>query len=315
MIALTCACEKSKKNGKDRRGNQRFKCVDCGRTWTEKKAKPLGDMRIDQGRAVMALKMLLEGMSIRATERITSLHRDTICDLILTVGKNCKSFLDRTVVDVEVDDVQCDEIWSFVGCKEKTKKRKGYEAGDIGDCWTFIAIERNTKLILASHVAKRTDTREFLLKLRKATSGRFQLSSDGWGGYTNNVPFIFRNDVDFGQLIKTYKSEQAETRYSPAMITSIEKKAVFGSPDPEKICTSHVERVNLTLRMNLRRFTRLTNAHSKSWVHHEAMQNILFAWYNFCRVHASLEKQTPAMASGLAGSIWSIDKLLDKASE
>ena len=147
MIALTCACEKSKKNGKDRRGNQRFKCVDCGRTWTEKKAKPLGDMRIDQGRAVMALKMLLEGMSIRATERITSLHRDTICDLILTVGDNCKSFLERTVVDVEVNDVQCDEIWSFVGCKEKTKKRKGYEAADIGDCWTFIAVERNTKLV------------------------------------------------------------------------------------------------------------------------------------------------------------------------
>ena len=313
MIALTCACEKSKKNGKDRRGNQRFKCVDCGRTWTEKKATPLGDMRIDQGRAVMALKMLLEGMSIRATERITSLHRDTICDLILTVGDNCKSLLERTVSGVEVNDVQCDEIWSFVGCKEKTKKRKGYEAGDIGDCWTFIAIERTTKLVLAHHVAKRTDTREFLLKLRKATSGRFQLSSDGWGGYTNNVPFIFRNDVDFGQLIKTYKSEQAETRYSPAMITSIEKKAVFGSPDPEKICTSHVERVNLTLRMNLRRFTRLTNAHSKSWVHHEAMQNILFAWYNFCRVHASLEKQTPAMASGLADDKWSIEKLLMKA--
>ena len=97
------------------------------------------------------------------------------------------------------------------------------------------------------------------------------------------------------------------------MITSIEKKAVFGSPDPENICTSHVERLNLTLRMNLRRFTRLTNAHSKSWIHHEAMQNILFAWYNFCRVHASLEKQTPAMASGLADDKWSIEKLLMKA--
>ena len=112
MIALTCACEKSKKNGKDRRGNQRFKCVDCGRTWTEKKAKPLGDMRIDQGRAVMALKMLLEGMSIRATERITSLHRDTICDLILTVGANCKSFLERTVVAVSYTHLTLPTIYS-----------------------------------------------------------------------------------------------------------------------------------------------------------------------------------------------------------
>ena len=313
MIALSCECKSTKKNGKDRNGNQRFKCRDCSRTWTETRVKPLGDMRISMDKAILAINLLVEGMSVRAVERITNLHRDTICDLILTVGENCGRLLSRVVRNVEVADVQCDEIWSFVGCKEKTKKKLGYDAADIGDCWTFIAIERTTKLVLAHHVAKRTDTREFLLKLRKATSGRFQLSSDGWGGYTNNVPFIFRNDVDFGQLIKTYKSEQAETRYSPAMITSIEKKAVFGSPDPEKICTSHVERVNLTLRMNLRRFTRLTNAHSKSWVHHEAMQNIMFAWYNFCRVHASLEKQTPAMASGLADSTWSIEKLLNEA--
>jgi IS1 family transposase len=272
-------------------------------------------MRISIDRAHLAINLLVEGMSVRAVERITNLHRDTICDLILTVGENCGRLLSRIVKAVPVDDVQCDEIWSFVGCKEKTKKKRGYTLNEIGDCWTFIAIERNTKLVLAHHVAKRDNTREFLDKLRLAVTGRFQISTDGWGGYTNNIPFVFRNDADFGQLIKTYASQQEQTRYSPAMIIRAEKRAVFGSPDPDNICTSHIERLNLTLRMNLRRFTRLTNAHSKSWKHHEAMQNILFAWYNFSRVHASLDKKTPAMESGLTDAVWSIERLLTEAVE
>lgn len=313
MIAFACECKSTKKNGKDRNKNQRFKCRDCGRTWTEARVKPLGDMRISMDKAILAINLLVEGMSIRAVERITNLHRDTICDLVLTVGANCGHLLSRVVKDVEVNDVQCDEIWSFVGCKEKTKKKRGYTADDIGDSWTFIAIERNTKLVLAHHVAKRDDTRAFLDKLRSAVTGRFQISTDGWGGYTNNVPFVFRNDADFGQLIKTYASQQEQTRYSPAQIIRAEKNVRFGNPDPALICTSHVERLNLTLRMNSRRFTRLTNAHSKSWEHHEAMQNIIFAWYNFSRVHASLDKKTPAMASGLSESVWSIEKLLSEA--
>lgn len=315
MITLSCECKDAKKNGKDRKGNQRFKCRDCGRTWTAARIKPIGEMRISIDRAHLAINLLVEGMSVRAVERITNLHRDTICDLILTVGENCGRLLSRIVKAVPVDDVQCDEIWSFVGCKEKTKKKRGYTLNEIGDCWTFIAIERNTKLVLAHHVAKRDNTREFLDKLRLAVTGRFQISTDGWGGYTNNIPFVFRNDADFGQLIKTYASQQEQTRYSPAMIIRAEKRAVFGSPDPDNICTSHIERLNLTLRMNLRRFTRLTNAHSKSWKHHEAMQNILFAWYNFSRVHASLDKKTPAMESGLTDAVWSIERLLTEAVE
>ena len=179
MIALSCDCKSTKKNGKDRKGNQRFKCRDCSRTWTEARVKPLGDMRISMDKAILAISLLVEGMSVRAVERITNLHRDTICDLILTVGENCGRLLSRVVRNVEVADVQCDEIWSFVGCKEKTKKKRGYDAEDIGDSWTFIAIERNTKLVLAHHVAKRTDTRSFLDKLRLAVTGRFQISTDG----------------------------------------------------------------------------------------------------------------------------------------
>ena len=314
MIALTCDCTNYKKNGRDRNKNQRFKCRDCNRTWIEERVKPIGDMRISFDKAVLAINLLVEGNSIRACERIAKLHRDTICDLVLTVGGNCGRMLSRIVKDVPVSDIQCDEIWSWVGCKERTKKARGYTSDAIGDCWTFIALERKTKLVLAFHVGKRDQAKEFLQKLRKAVTGKFQISTDGWGGYTNNVPYVFRYDADFGQLIKTYSKEQSEIRYSPARIISAEKKPVWGSPDHDRICTSHIERLNLSLRMNMRRFTRLTNGFSKSWAHHEAMQNIFFAWYNFSRVHASLDKKTPAMESGLAESAWSIEQLLTMAS-
>jgi hypothetical protein len=137
-----------------------------------------------------------------------------------------------------------------------------------------------------------------LQKLRSATSGRFQLSTDGLTSYTLNVPFVLGGRVDFVQLVKTYSSTQEVTRYSPATITSAEKRPQFGNPDPDSICMSHIERLNLTIRMNMRRFTRLTNAHSKSPQHHTAIQAIFFAWYNFCRKHEALKGKTPAMPVG-----------------
>lgn len=313
MIALGCGHEEFKKHGKDRNGNQRFRCKTCGKSWIEERSKPIGDMRIDLDRAITSLNLLLEGMSVRAVERVTGLKRDTICDLVLIVGQNCEKFLRSAVKDVAVDDVQVDELWAFVGCKARTKQRLN-RTDDCGDSWTYIAIERNTKLILAHHVGDRNGEHatEFLRKLRKATSGRFQLTSDGFGGYTYNVPFTFGRDVDYGRLVKQYQSSQAETRYSPASIISAERTASFGNPDPEKICTSHVERANLTLRMQVRRFTRLTNAHSKSMDHHKAMQAIFFAHYNYCRKHTTV-KQTPAQAAKLTQMQWSIGELLHAA--
>jgi IS1 family transposase len=181
--------------------------------------------------------------------------------------------------------------------------------------WTFIAIDRDTKLVLAHQVGQRDDStcRRFLKRLNAATIGRFQLSTDGLAAYTLNVPFTFDSRVDFAQLTKTYASQQEVTRYSPATITSIEKIPQFGNPDPDKICTSHIERFNLTCRMTQRRFTRLTNAHSKSSKHHAAMQAIFFAFYNFCRKHEALGKTTPAMAAGLAQKPWTIQELLERA--
>lgn len=169
---------------------------------------------------------------------------------------------------------------------------------------------------LAHHIADRSGEAAelFMQKLKHATTGRFQLTTDGWQGYQYSVPMTFLHDVDFAQLIKTYDKEQETVRYSPAKIRSIEKVARFGNPDMEMVSTSFVENFNLQLRMGLRRFTRLTNAFSKSLDHHTAMQNIFIAAYNFARKHGTL-KMSPGMASGLTDSVWSIEKLLIAAAQ
>jgi transposase-like protein/IS1 family transposase len=314
MILATCQHESTKKHGKDRKGNQRYRCRLCGETWIEPTAKPLGDMRISMRDATLALGMLLEGMSIRATERLTGLDQNTIGSLILTVGDNCQHLLDTKVRSVAVEDVQVDELWSFIGCKEKTRAASG-RGEEYGDSWTFVGIDRTTKLVLAHLVGQRDNETclTFLKQLNRATTGRFQISTDGLNTYTHNVPFVLGSRVDFAQLVKTYSSTQEQTRYSPAKIESAEKKPVFGNPDWDRICTSHIERFNLTVRMQVRRFTRLTNAHSKSPKHHVAMQAIFFAWYNFCRKHETIKGQTPAMAAGLADKVWSIREMLERA--
>ena len=315
MIALKCDCTNFSKNGKSRKGEQRFVCKDCKRRWTEERPRPLGDMRIDLDRAALAIQLLVEGSSVRSTSRITKLSQDTISSLILLVGDNCEKFLAKTVKDVETNFVECDEVWSFVGMKERTRKKLGY-GNEFGDSWSFVAIDRETKLILAHHVSDRSSAAAymFLEKLNLATTGRFQLTTDGWQGYTTAVPMTFGNRVDFAQLIKTYEKEQETIRYSPPKIKSIEKVVRFGKPDLSMVSTSFIENWNLQLRMSNRRHTRLTNAFSKSKTHHAAMQTIFVATYNFCRKHGTL-KASPAMASGLTREVWSIEKLLKMAAQ
>lgn len=312
MIAF-CKHKGRAKHGINRQGNQRYKCTACGTTFIDESPKPLGNMRISMREAILALGMLLEGMSIRATSRLTGLDKNTICDLILVAGDNCGHFLDTQIRGLEVEHVQVDEIWSFVGCKNKTAITKEYNE-DRGDSWTTVAIERNTKLVIAHQAGERDATTicTLLQKLADNTVGRFQISTDGLAAYRLNVPFMLRDRVDFGVIIKKFQHSQRTKRYSPASIIGIEKKVRYGNPDLSMITTSHVERFNLTMRMNNRRFTRLTNAHSKSLKHHVAMQNIFFAWYNFCRKHSTI-KTTPAVASGLAEKPWSIKQLLENA--
>jgi IS1 family transposase len=315
VIVQACTHETKHKHGKDRQGNQRYKCALCGQTFADESARPLGTLRISMKQATTALSLMLEGMSVRSIQRLTGLCRHTLADLGIVVGGNCQRLLESKIRNVEVKDVQLDEIWSFVGMKEKQRIARG-KSPEFGDSWTFIGIERETKLILAHEVGQRDGNTcwSFLLKLKSAVgNGRFQLTTDGLGAYRQNVPFAFGMQVDFAVLIKNYASTQETTRYSPAKITNIEKLPMFGDCDETRISTSHIERFNLTLRMSLRRFTRLTNGHSKSLSHHVAMQALFIAFYNFCRKHEALKGATPAMAARLAEKPWTIRELLESA--
>jgi transposase-like protein/IS1 family transposase len=317
MIVIACQHETRHKHGKDRQGNQRYKCAGCGLTMVDDSAKPLGTLRVSMKQATMALALMLEGMSVRSVQRLTGLCRQTLADLILVVGENCQRLLDERVQNVEVTDCQLDEIWSFCGMKERTRQLRGKSPVEFGDSWTFYAISEN-KLILAHQVGQRdSDTCwAFLMKMKKAVGkGRFQVTTDGLAAYRQNVPFAFQSQVDFAVLIKNYSSSQTETRYSPATITNIEKLPMFGDCDEDKISTSYIERFNLTVRMSLRRFTRLTNGHSKSLRHHTAMQALFVAWYNFARKNEALKNQTPAMASNLTDHVWTIKELIERAAE
>ena len=269
-------------------------------------------MYIPQDRAVMALQLLLEGNSIRSTERITGMDRNTIMRLLVLAGKKCEHLMRVKIEHLRVKDVEADEIWGFVGKKEG-HKQPGDEAYQTGDAWCFVAMERTTKLVLAFHLGKRNriGTEAFIAKLRYATSNeRFQLTTDGFPGYTPAIAIALADRVDYAQLIKVYGTPRdGEQRYSPAEIIGTEVVPVMGKPNPRRICTSHVERQNLSIRMGMRRMTRLTNAFSKRWESLEAAYALHFAYYNFCRIHKTL-RVTPAMEQGISDHVLTIKELI-----
>lgn len=301
--------------GKDRDGNPRRKCksVECGATFGIIPERPLGSMRLDMDKAVLCLSMLTEGASIRSTERISGVHRDTIMRLLRLAGAKCEALLNRLVRGVEVEDVQADELWAFVGMKEKTKHRKRVTDPNLGDAYTFIGLERSSKLALAFHLGRRTseDASMFAAKLDAATAGRFQLSTDGFNGYPAAIEEHLGGRVDYGQIVKVFGPEtvDSERRYSPPAIISAEKVAISGTPAEERICTSHVERTNLHVRMQMRRFTRLTNAFSRKRENLRAALALHFAAYNLTWMHSSI-RMTPAMKAGVARKPWTVRDLL-----
>jgi transposase-like protein/IS1 family transposase len=305
------------KIGKDRKGNQRFRCNSCRKTFQEQQEKPLNNMYLPMEKAVLILRLLVEGNSIRSTERITGVEKKTILSLLVLAGEKCERLLNEKIKDVPVRDVQADEMWGFVGMKQKTMRRKvAANALDadthMGDAYTFVAIERHTKLVLAWHLGRRNvrDTVEFTEKIYEATSGRFQLSTDGFNAYPDAVAYSLGTRVDFAQLIKIYEHPTEDAhRYSPAKVVETLSRPMFGNPDPDRICTSHVERQNLTMRMMMRRLTRLTNAFSKKWENLRAALALHFAYYNFCRIHKSI-RCTPAMEAGITKRVWELKDLL-----
>jgi IS1 family transposase/transposase-like protein len=315
MIQIACNHQHTQKHGKDTYGNQRRKCMLCGKTWIEKAPQALGAMRIEKSKAVLALKLMLEGSSLRTINRLTGLNRHTLASLLLLIGKRCHRFLNTKIRGVQTSDIQVDELWAFIGCKEKYRMAMG-RSEELGDSYTYLAIDRTSKLILTHQIGKRdsSNTRLFVSKLREAFAGNCHVTSDGFSPYTHSLPVaLWDKNITFAQLIKVFSKQtpREEARYSPAPISNIIKKKVWGDCEDSQISTSHVERLNLSVRMGMRRFTRLTNAHSKSWRYHAAAVALWICYYNYCRPHMTL-KTTPAVKAGLTDSVWSVDRLLDE---
>ena len=303
-----------KKHGKDRKGNQRYRCLSCGKTYIL--SERLEGKNLPVSKIELCIKLLVEGNSVRSTERIAGVHRDTILRLLETVGKRCMWIQENIVKDVKVKFVQADEIWSFIQMKDKTKHAKEITDDKIGTAYTFTSIDADSKLIVAWHLGRRTeqDATAFLEKIYKAVDGGtkwFQISTDGWKGYDHTVNEVLGSKAHYGQIVKMYGTPNPdEVRYSAAECIGAKKRTVAGRPVKEKISTSIVERNNLTMRMSMRRFTRLTNGFSKKWENLNYHLALNFAYYNFVRPHKSLNGATPAMASGLAKTFWTLKDLM-----
>jgi len=310
---MTCHnCQiQAKKFGKDRKGVQRFRCNGCKKTFSELQDRPLGTMRHPMEKALQVLQLLVEGVSVRSAERITGVEKKTILALLERVGERCEMLLENLIRNVPVKDVQCDELWAFVQMKEKTKTRKALTTEKLGDAYCFVAIERSTKLVLSWHLGRRSagDTDVFINKLDQATQGHFQVTTDGFSPYRDAIGLTLGGRTDFAQLIKVYGEVPDEHRYSPAKVLSTETARQHGRPDPDRVCTSHIERQNLTIRMSMRRLTRLTNGFSKKWENLKAAYALHFAHYNFCRIHSTI-KCTPAMEAKITKRVWDLKDLL-----
>jgi transposase-like protein/IS1 family transposase len=300
--------------GKHRNGLRRYRCPKCKRTFTEQHRRVCDTMYISQDRAVLALQLLLEGNSIRSTERICQMDRNTIMSLLLKAGERCQHLMDEKLVNLDVRDVEVDEIWGFVGKKEGHRKAADQNVAEIGDAYCFVAMERNSKLVLTHYLGKRNapSTDHFIAKLARATSRfPYQLTTDGFQPYIKAIKRNLAGRVHFGQLVKVYASpREGEQRYSPPEVVRAVPNPVMGYPKLGRICTSHIERQNLSIRMGMRRMTRLTNAFSKKWGNLEAAYSLWFAYYNFCRIHKTL-RVTPAMESGITNHCWNLRELLN----
>jgi transposase-like protein/IS1 family transposase len=313
MQCANCETDTCKKFGKTREGHQRFRCRTCRKTYSERPERPLGDMRLPLDRALLCLNLLCEGSSIRAIERITGTEKKTILRLLVQVGEGCERMLAETVKDVPVKDVQADELWTYVRCKQGTRERKKIADPDAGDAYCYIGMERTSKLILAWHLGRRNgwDAHDFVAKLSTATAGTFQLTTDGFNGYPNAVEFNLGGRADYAQVVKEFTNVGGEEgrRYAPPRLLGQEKIMVSGRPDEDRVSTSHIERANWTLRGHLRRFTRLSNGFSRKKENLRAALALYFAYYNFCRMHKTI-RMTPAMAAGLARKPWTLADLL-----
>ena len=258
---------------------------------------------------------LCEGMSIRATERLTDTHRDTIMRLGVRVGSGCARLHDYLIRDLSPSIIELDELWAFIG--KKRRQVKPTDPREFGDCYTFIALDVTNKAII-SYISNKRDgvTTEFFLRdLKSRIKGRPLINSDAFQPYETAINVVFGKKADYAQVVKRYHGEpaiDAARRYSPGVVVGIRREVKIGDPIIANVSTSHVERQNLSVRMASRRFTRLTNGFSKKLENHQAAVSLYVTHYNFCRVHEAL-RITPAMAVGVTDHVWSIGELVQRA--
>lgn len=267
--------------------------------------------RLDPKMQARVVNCLIEGCSIRATVRMTGAAKNTVVKLLADIGCACAGYHNRTVRNLKVRRLQADEIWQFVGAKAKNvsaeKKLEGW-----GDVWTWVGIDADTKLVVSYLVGGRSAgwAKDFMADCASRIRNRVQITTDGHKAYLEAVEDAFGADIDYAQLQKIYGApSENDTRYSPAKCIGCDLKVVSGNPDPKHVSTSFVERQNLTMRMQMRRFTRLTNGFSKKVDNHRHMVALHYMYYNFCRIHQTL-KVTPAMEAGLTDHVWGLEELI-----
>lgn len=264
---------------------------------------------------IAIIAALAEGSSIRSIERMTGVHRDTIMRLGVKIGKGCARLMGEKMVNLPCSDIQLDEIWGFVGKKQRHLTIE--DDATKGDVWTWVAVDRETKAVPCFKVGKRTvgDATEFVGDLSGRLKNRVQISTDGLKAYTDAIDRAFGTDVDYGLIVKTYATVDSvtpERRYSAPEVIDIRKYVVMGDPNVDNICTSHVERLNATTRLYMKRLNRLTLAFSKKLENFEAAVGLHFAAYNFVKRHSSI-RMTPAMALGIESDFWTYADLVERA--
>lgn len=270
--------------------------------------------RLNRTKQAQVIAALVEGNSIRSTERMTGVAKHTILRLLEDLGSRCMEYQNSNLRNLTCRRIQVDEIWQFCGMKQKNVPLSKSNQFGIGDVWTWVAIDADTKLVPCWYIGDRSanSAAVFMHDLADRLRYRVQLTSDGHRAYLTAVEEAFGADIDYSQLIKIYgNSPEAETRYSPCECIGAKQERIIGNPDPLHVSTSYVERQNLTMRMSMRRFTRLTNGFSKKLENHFYAVAIHYMHYNWCRIHKTL-RCTPAMEAGLTDHVWEISEMLDK---
>lgn len=269
--------------------------------------------RLSREQRVSIVRCLVEGCSVRSTVRLTGVSKGAISRFLLDMGRVCVNHEDEAIRGLSVSHIECDELWGFVHCKDKQVPKAKSDVPGMGSQWTWIALDADSKMILSWLIGDRNieHARAFMSDLRSRLVTRPQISTDALGAYASAVSECFHSlGVDYGQVHKIYgKYNPDEGRYSPSVCIGCERKSVRGNPDTSRISTSFVERQNLTIRMSQRRWTRLTNAHSKSFTHMEASFSLFAFYYNWCRKHATLGT-TPAVKTGVADRVWTVEDMV-----